>query len=67
MNKIYKVVRDNATGTYKAVSELGKSQGKGKGLSKKVLATSLAMAMGVTGANAANVINQAEKYTSLSP
>ena len=53
MNKFYKVVRCQSTGVFKAVSELGKSQGKGKGLGKKIIATSLVAALGTMGAHAA--------------
>lgn len=57
MNHIYKVIRCSSTGLFKAVSELGKSQGKGKGLSKKLLAVSVVAAIGMGGAQAGDVLS----------
>ena len=57
MNHIYKVIRCSSTGLFKAVSELGKSQGKGNGLSKKLLAISVVAVMGMGGAQAGDVLS----------
>ena len=52
MNKIFKVIKCQSTGEFKAVPEFAKSAGKGKGLGKKLISASLVAAIGMVGAQA---------------